>query len=329
MDRCQREGMSNLILDGTLIESDRLAGIRENGNDLWFSQQHKAFGGNIQILSAPYGSSLWVSDVEPGSTPDITAARIHARPALYKAAADGLPTVADKGHIGAGIGIRIPVRRPRWQVGKGASRRHPHSQHAAAACPGPRRAHRRRDQAAMVGPAARHAQPQPDRRHRPRHFRPQRTPEMVSAEETSVASARDPDVEGLGTGWCPSQGRTVSRLVARRSQAASLPAPGQNARNGAEETDGASRRSRSASTTLRICRNTQDCRCVRRTLKLHRVRFTREAHQSVLSDLEVADRIRSEFNNGDRTNATEGNLDLNYIQAIEPPFRRRIYREFH
>ncbi|MEV4250449.1 transposase family protein [Streptosporangium canum] len=112
LNRCQREGMTHVILDGTLIESDRLAGVRENGNDLWFSQKHKAFGGNIQFLSAPDGTPLWVSEVEPGSTPDITAARIHALPALYKVAADGLPTLADKGYIGAGIGIRIPVRRP-------------------------------------------------------------------------------------------------------------------------------------------------------------------------------------------------------------------------
>ncbi|WP_436841900.1 transposase family protein [Streptomyces bobili] len=105
LTRCQGEGMTHVILDGTLIESDRLAGVRENGNDLWFSQKPKAFGGNIQFLSAPDGTPLWVSDVEPGSTPDITAARIHALPALYKAAAEGLPTLADKGYIGAGIGI--------------------------------------------------------------------------------------------------------------------------------------------------------------------------------------------------------------------------------
>ncbi|GAA5772552.1 IS5 family transposase ISRhosp9 [Streptosporangium roseum] len=115
LERCRREGMSHVILDGTLIESDRLAGVRENGNDLWFSQKHKAFGGNVQFLSAPNGTPLWVSDVEPGSTPDITAARIHALPALYKAAADGLPPLADKGYIGAGIGILIPVRRPKGQ----------------------------------------------------------------------------------------------------------------------------------------------------------------------------------------------------------------------
>ncbi|MEU2981169.1 transposase family protein [Streptomyces hirsutus] len=115
LDHCRRAGMTHVILDGTLIESDRLAGVRDNGNDWWFSQKHKAFGGNVQFLAAPDGTPLWVSDVEPGSTPDVTAARIHALPALYKAAADGLPTLADKGYIGAGIGILIPVRRPNNQ----------------------------------------------------------------------------------------------------------------------------------------------------------------------------------------------------------------------
>lgn len=107
--------MTHVILDGTLIETDRLAGVRDNGNNMWFSQKHKAFGGNVQFLSAPDGTPLWVSDAEPGSTPDITAARIHALPSLYKAAADGLPTLADKGYIGAGIGVRVPVHRPKGQ----------------------------------------------------------------------------------------------------------------------------------------------------------------------------------------------------------------------
>lgn len=61
------------------------------------------------------GTPLWVSDIEPGSTPDITAARNHVLPALYKAAAGGLPALADKGYIGAGIGIRVPHRRPKGQ----------------------------------------------------------------------------------------------------------------------------------------------------------------------------------------------------------------------
>ena len=49
---------------------------------------------------------------EPGSVHDITAARIYALPALYRAAATGLPALADPGYDGAGIGIHIPVRQP-------------------------------------------------------------------------------------------------------------------------------------------------------------------------------------------------------------------------
>ncbi|MER5408900.1 hypothetical protein [Streptomyces sp. NPDC002769] len=43
--------MTQVILDGTLTESDRVAGMRENG-DQWFSCTHQAFGGNVQFLSA-------------------------------------------------------------------------------------------------------------------------------------------------------------------------------------------------------------------------------------------------------------------------------------
>ncbi|MFI9761169.1 hypothetical protein ACIHFB_24910 [Streptomyces sp. NPDC051963] len=59
LDRCREEEMSHVILDGMLIESDRLAGTRDNGNDLWFSQKHKSFGGNVQFRSAPDGTLQW------------------------------------------------------------------------------------------------------------------------------------------------------------------------------------------------------------------------------------------------------------------------------
>jgi DDE superfamily endonuclease len=55
---------------------------------------------------------LWVSGAEPGSVHDLTAARIHALPALYQAAAADLPTLADPGYNGAGIGIHMPVKQP-------------------------------------------------------------------------------------------------------------------------------------------------------------------------------------------------------------------------
>ena len=50
-----------------------------------------------------------VAQAEPGSVHDITAARLHA---LYRAAAGDLPTLADPGYEGVGIGILIPVRQP-------------------------------------------------------------------------------------------------------------------------------------------------------------------------------------------------------------------------
>ena len=62
-------------------------------------------------MLAPGGFPLWVSDVEPGPVHDLTAARIHAPPALYRAAAD-LPTLADLGYDGVGIGILVPVKQP-------------------------------------------------------------------------------------------------------------------------------------------------------------------------------------------------------------------------
>lgn len=47
---------------------------------------------------------------DPGCVPDITAARLHALPALCKAAVRDLPALADKGYMGTGI--HVPVRRP-------------------------------------------------------------------------------------------------------------------------------------------------------------------------------------------------------------------------
>lgn len=110
LDRCRVEGMSHVVLDGTLVPCDRVAGVTEKGTDLWYSGKARHFAGNIQFIAAPDGTPLWVSDVEPGSVHDLRAARIHALPALYKAARGGLPTLADLGYTGAGRGIHTPFR---------------------------------------------------------------------------------------------------------------------------------------------------------------------------------------------------------------------------
>jgi hypothetical protein len=105
-------GTEHLLLDGTLIATDRVHD-RTGRRDRWYSGKHRHHGGLVQVVTDPDGRPLWVSPVEPGCTHDLTAARIHALPALYPAARDGVPTLADKGYTGAGAGIRVPVRRPR------------------------------------------------------------------------------------------------------------------------------------------------------------------------------------------------------------------------
>jgi DDE superfamily endonuclease len=116
LERARNQGFSHVILDGTVIECDRCkepaVSVKGEVIDLWYSGKAHAHGGNIQAVLAPGGFPLWVSPVEPGSVHDLTAARTHAFPALYPAAAAGLPTLADPGYEGAGIGILIPVKQP-------------------------------------------------------------------------------------------------------------------------------------------------------------------------------------------------------------------------
>lgn len=104
------QGWGYVCLDGTLIAATRSSAPSEAGHDVWYSGKHKRHGGNIQVVCGPTGYPEWVSDVEPGSTHDITAARAHVLGALYPAAAQGLPTLTDKGYTGAGIGIQVPLK---------------------------------------------------------------------------------------------------------------------------------------------------------------------------------------------------------------------------
>ncbi|MGH3381203.1 MAG: transposase family protein [Actinoallomurus sp.] len=118
LDRARDDGHAYVIMDGTLLPADRCAeqAISVNGEpiDLWFSGKAHRHAGNIQALSSPTGLPLWVSGVEPGSVHDLTAARARARAlgALYAAAAQGLPTLADGGYEGAGIGVLTPIKNP-------------------------------------------------------------------------------------------------------------------------------------------------------------------------------------------------------------------------
>jgi hypothetical protein len=116
LERAKGEGLSHVILDGKIVPCDRCkepaVSVKGQVIDLWYSGGAHTHGGNIQAVITPAGFPLWVSDAEPGSVHDITAARVHALPALYRAAAADLPTLADPGYDGAGIGIHIPVKQP-------------------------------------------------------------------------------------------------------------------------------------------------------------------------------------------------------------------------
>src|SRR5436853_6685593 len=72
----QAAGWTHVTLDGTLIRTDRCRTVNPvTGHDLWYSGKHRTHGGNLQIVGDPTGFPVAVSDVEPGSTHDLPAAR--------------------------------------------------------------------------------------------------------------------------------------------------------------------------------------------------------------------------------------------------------------
>lgn len=87
LEEARKDGTNHLMLDGTLVPTDRLAERTDRGNHPWYTGKHKHFGGNIRVLADPKGFPLWISPVEPGSIHDITAAREHCLGALYPTAA--------------------------------------------------------------------------------------------------------------------------------------------------------------------------------------------------------------------------------------------------
>ena len=72
LDQATGQGLPYLILDGTLISSDRCADKKTSRKgreiDKWYSGKAHEPAGNVQALAAPRGIPLRVSDVQPGST---------------------------------------------------------------------------------------------------------------------------------------------------------------------------------------------------------------------------------------------------------------------
>ncbi len=71
LQRAKAEGLPHLILDGKIIDTDRLhlKTISRKGKqiDLWYAGKTHDFGGNIQSIINPKGIPLSVSDVLPGN----------------------------------------------------------------------------------------------------------------------------------------------------------------------------------------------------------------------------------------------------------------------
>jgi hypothetical protein len=121
LERALAEGTPYVILDGKVFGTDACAGTAESAKggeiSLWYSGRKRRYGASVQAVMHPGGLPLWTGPAEPGSVPDIDAARSCALPALYRAAALGLPCLADGGYQGAGIGIRTPVKSPKAKKG--------------------------------------------------------------------------------------------------------------------------------------------------------------------------------------------------------------------
>jgi hypothetical protein len=116
LERAMADGVPYVILDGKIFETDRcsepLTSVKGEQIDAWYSGKGRRHGRNVQAVTRPDGRPLWAGAAEPGSVHDITAARVHALPALDRAAALGMPCLADSGYEGAGTGVLGPVKNP-------------------------------------------------------------------------------------------------------------------------------------------------------------------------------------------------------------------------
>ena len=113
-ERAAKDGMPHLIPHGTIISTDRLSEtkicVKGKEIDSWYSGKTRSFGGNIRARTAPNGIPPWVSDVSPGSTHDLTAARELVL-AIVWPYTKTMPVLADAGYNGAGRSVLTPIKQ--------------------------------------------------------------------------------------------------------------------------------------------------------------------------------------------------------------------------
>lgn len=110
-------GHSHVIIDGTLIETDRVSTPGPTpGVDLFWSGKHHNHGGNVQVITTPDGWPLWTSDVRPGREHDTTALRFHTEilPLLkIWIGEQDLTALGDLGYEGEAETITVPFKKPK------------------------------------------------------------------------------------------------------------------------------------------------------------------------------------------------------------------------
>ncbi|GAA0954757.1 transposase family protein [Actinocorallia libanotica] len=117
--KARRDRLGHLVLDGTLIRTDRVAADRP-----YYSKKHCFHGVNIQVIAAPDGTILWTSGAMPGKTHDLTAARVWG--ILRELEKTGLLVLADKAYQGAeAVNVITPYKGKNKPAGqKQANRSH-------------------------------------------------------------------------------------------------------------------------------------------------------------------------------------------------------------
>ena len=94
-----------VLLDGTLAECDRVGDSTAD-----YSHKHRRHGVNVQVVTDPAGTVLWISPALPGRCHDLTAARTHR--IIRICARQGVPVLADRAYQGAGPWVTTGKRRP-------------------------------------------------------------------------------------------------------------------------------------------------------------------------------------------------------------------------
>ena len=217
LERGKAAGWTHVTLDGTLIATDRCRTVNpDTGHDLWYSGKHRAHGGNVQIVSDPDGHPVAVSDVEPGSTHDLAAARatgflgaLHAAAALL-----GLPALADKGYDGRRCRSADPHQGRQPAPGQ------PHPQPAPRLPTRPRRTRDRIAQNPLEGAQPHPTVPSANRRHRQSGTRPdhRRTTNPLRRPHSSNTAVRHRRQPMQPTPW-----NAVDLHVQREPTAANAP----------------------------------------------------------------------------------------------------------